>query len=47
MMGDMSYLLARFLDLLENGVVGSSALNDNLLVLERNIKGGNTCIPGV
>lgn len=40
-----SYLLARLLDLLENGVVRSDAFDDDFLFLERDIKGGNACGP--
>lgn len=35
----MSYLLARFLDLLEHVVVGNGGLDDDLLLLEGDIKG--------
>jgi len=40
-----SYLLASLLDLLENGIVGNGSLDDNFLLLERDIIGGNACTP--
>jgi hypothetical protein len=42
-----SYLLARLLDLLENGVVGNRALDDDFLLLKRDIERGNICTPEV
>ena len=40
-MDGLSYLLASLLDVLQDGVVGNSGLDDNLLLLERDRKRRN------
>lgn len=45
-MDGFSYLLASLLDLLQDGFVGSGGLDDDLLLLERNIERGDTCVAG-
>jgi len=37
-MGGFPYLFSRLLDLLENGIVGNGALDDNLLLLKRDVE---------
>lgn len=46
MVDGLSYLLASRLDVLQDGVVGNSGLDDDLL-LERGIERGETCVTEV
>ena len=46
-MDGFSYLLACLLDLLENIFVGDVRRDDDFLLLEGHIVGGNTCIAEV